>query len=208
MKWTYSIKNKLTASALMAVVLGLVLLNNIDERQNSDKLRDAFATIYEDRMVVEGYIFDLSENVHTIQSVIDNEEGSADIRESIEANIAAIKSINDSYAKTYLTEKEEAEFKLFTAAVVEMEKSVNNGNLEECKRLSYESLGMLYSLSKIQLAEANKVKRSSDSILNYGKLSSQFEMAMLIVIAIIIQIMVFSSPNLTNFKNVKAPSLN
>lgn len=208
MKWTYSIKNKVTASVLLVVVLGLVLLNNIDERQNSDKLRSAFETMYKDRMVVEGYIFDLSEKVHSIQSAIDSDAREDAKQEVIYDKIAEIQSINKAYSQTYLTEKEASEFNLFTNAVSGMENHAARAEYAECKRLSSESLGLLYSLSKIQLAEADRVKKSSDSILNYGKTSSQFEMAVLIVIAIIIQAMVFSSLSLQNFKNVRAPSLN
>ncbi len=208
MKWTYSIKNKLSASVLLAVVLGLVLLNNIDERQNSDRLRSAIATMYEDRLVVEGYIFDLSEEVHEIQTAIDNHQSHEVANETIAGSIAEIKSINEAYAKTTLTVKEEAEFSLFIAAIDNLETSIAKADYTEGKRISRESLGLLYSLSDIQLAEANRVKQGSDHILNYGKTSSQFEMAVLIIIAIIIQAMVFSSPSLQNFKNVKAPSLN
>lgn len=204
MKWTYSIKNKLTASVLLAVVLGLVLLNNIDERQNSDRLRNAITTIYEDRLVVEGYIFDLSEEVHEIQTAIDDNADAQRINQSI----AEIRSINRAYAKTTLTPKEESEFSLFTTAIDNLETSLAKSDYKESIRLSRESLSLLYSLSDIQLAEANRVKQGSDHILNYGKTSSQFEMAVLIIIAIIIQAMVFASPSLQNFKNTRAPSLN
>lgn len=207
MKWTYSIKNKLTAAALLAVVLGLVFINNIDERNNSDKLRKAFTTIYEDRMVVEGYIFDLSESIHAIQNTIDEQKGTHH-KKRFNEQIAEIKAINDLYAKTTLTEKEETEFILFTNAVKEMENSLNNNDFEEMNRLSNESLGILYGLSKIQLAEANRVKTISEGILNYGKSSSQFEMALLIVIAIIIQGLVFASPRLRNKENIGATSFN
>lgn len=190
---------------MLAVVLGLVLLNNIDERQNSDRLRNAITTMYEDRLVVEGYIFDLSEEVHEIQTAIDN---NADMQ-MMSQSIAEIKSINEAYAKTTLTPKEEAEFSLFTTAIDKLETSLSKADYKESILLSRESLTLLYSLSDIQLAEANRVKQGSDHILNYGKTSSQFEMAIIIIIAIIIQAMVFSSPALqNNFKGARAPSLN
>ncbi|HEY8405086.1 MAG TPA: MCP four helix bundle domain-containing protein [Flavobacteriales bacterium] len=209
MKWAYSIKNKITASVLLAVVLGLVLLNNIDERQNSDRLRQAIATMYEDRLVVEGYIFDLSEEVHSIQEAIDEITCARERDEVIAESLSEIKSINAAYAKTTLTPAEEAEFNLFTTSIANLENSLEKEDFQESKRLSKESLALLYNLSEIQLDEANRVKQGSEHILNYGKTSSQFEMAVLIVIAIIIQIIVFASPGMNRVKGRQvAPSLN
>jgi transcriptional regulator of acetoin/glycerol metabolism len=209
MKWAYSIKNKLTASVLLAVVLGLVLLNNLDERHNSDRLRLAIATMYEDRLVVEGYIFDLSEEVHSIQAAIDDVECSIERDVMIAESLSEIKSLNTAYAKTTLTPAEEAEFNLFIASITNLESSIDDENFQESKRLSKESLALLYNLSDIQLDEANRVKQGSEHILNYGKTSSQFEMAVLIVIAIVLQIIVFASPSMTRSKERQvAPSLN
>jgi transcriptional regulator of acetoin/glycerol metabolism len=209
MKWAYSIKNKLTASVLLAVVLGLVLLNNLDERQNSDRLRHAIATMYEDRLVVEGYIFDLSEEVHSIQAAIDEMSCNTKRDEAIAESLSEIKNLNAAYAKTTLTTAEEAEFNLFTASIADLETSIEDENFQMSKRLSKESLALLYNLSDIQLDEANRVKQGSEHILNYGKTSSQFEMAVLIVIAIVLQIIVFASPSITRSKERRvAPSLN
>lgn len=209
MKWAYSIKNKLTASVLLAVVLGLVLLNNLDERHNSDRLRLAIATMYEDRLVVEGYIFDLSEEVHSIQAAIDDVECSIEREVMIAESLSEIKTLNTAYAKTTLTPAEEAEFNLFIASITDLESSIDDENFQESKRLSKESLALLYNLSDIQLDEANRVKQGSEHILNYGKTSSQFEMAVLIVIAIVLQIIVFASPSMTRSKERQvAPSLN
>jgi len=204
MKWTYSIKNKLSAAALLAVVLGLVFLNNIDERLNADKLRSAIATMYEDRLVVEGYILDLTEKVHDINESIENGKDYGTIQQSI----ADIRAINDAYAKTVLTKDEEMEFVAYTTTIDKLESSIATANVPESMLLLDKSLSSLYNLSDIQLAEANRVKKGSDHILNYSKTSSQFEMAILIVIFIVIQVLVLASPAMQNFKNVNAPSLN
>lgn len=204
MKWTYSIKNKLSAAALLAVVLGLVFLNNIDERLNADKLRSAIATMYEDRLVVEGYILDLTEKVHDINESIENGKDYGTIQQSI----ADIRAINDAYAKTVLTKDEEMEFVAYTTTIDQLESSIATANVPESMLLLDKSLSSLYNLSDIQLAEANRVKKGSDHILNYSKTSSHFEMAILIVIFIVIQVLVFASPAMQTFKNVNTPSLN
>ena len=59
MMWALAIKRKITAALLLLSVVGLVLLTNWSEQRNARRIAAAVTTIYEDRLVVEGYIFRL-----------------------------------------------------------------------------------------------------------------------------------------------------
>ena len=57
MKWAYSIQQKFKAAALLAIVFVLVLISNLSGRYQMHKLSDSFSSVYEDRLVVESYIY-------------------------------------------------------------------------------------------------------------------------------------------------------
>lgn len=59
MKWTYSIKNKMTAATLLFAVITIVFINNLVERWNSEKINATITTIFDDRFMVESYIFNI-----------------------------------------------------------------------------------------------------------------------------------------------------
>lgn len=210
MKWTYSIKNKLAAAILLGVVLGLVMLNNLDERNNSARLQKAFTSLYEDRLVVEGYILTMSEELHDIITISETTAFGAETDKQARLSdiISDIHQVNTAYAKTQLTENEEMEFNSYKKTIHQLETEINAFRFEDGKSLAEGALASLRTLSKIQLQEAQRVKKNSDSIFNYEISSSQFEMAILIIIAVIIQALVFSSSNFQIVKKVRSPALN
>lgn len=74
MKWTYSIKNKITAAGLLFLVLGLVIFSNFNERNKSAEINSTISSMYKDRLIVESYIFMYSQKFQQIIELIDNED--------------------------------------------------------------------------------------------------------------------------------------
>src|SRR5690606_29601655 len=116
MMWTLAIKRKITAALLLLSVVGLVLLTNWSEQRNARRIAAAVTTIYEDRLVVEGYIFKLSQHLQTIGEIIDDDGSAfANKQRVLTPHLEEIAAINQRYPATKLTKAEKDNFDRFTA---------------------------------------------------------------------------------------------
>ncbi|KYG82352.1 MCP four helix bundle domain-containing protein [Roseivirga echinicomitans] len=210
MKWTYSIKNKITAAVLLAAILIVTLANNLVERSHFKQLDASFASMYEDRMLVESYIFKLYENLHQRQILIMEpaQDGYKHLASALSASRTQRNQLIKKYATTYLTPEEEIEFdklKGIVANVDQVEKDlvVNEASTDQLHQLvndnneiTSEAFASLSALSAIQTSEAQTIRDESEKII-LGNISiSQLEMAILIIIGLVIQALIFSSKSL------------
>ena len=205
--WTLAIKNKMSAALLLCMAIGLVLLTNFGEHSNSKKIGTAITSMYEDRMVVEGYIFDLSRHLDNMHHIYikagDAEWLDKQSTAAIDKHVAAIQDINARYAKTKLTTEEKYRFEAFRKICAGMA-GANSPDPQHYAELN-KAKSLLNELSEIQLKEARVQMDSVTSLSSFSSLISQFEMAVLIVIAIMIQALVLSSKigrSLTAAKNI------
>ena len=210
MKWTYSIKNKLTAAILLFVILGITLLTNYLERKRFEELNQSMTSIYEDRLLVESYIFHLYKNLRDHQDF-----WQADIEATEPQNIALIvsafqarrDSLMENYAETYLTEEEGELFDELTWTFVDMKRletellSAYGTNAEFYSQMNFpiyngkihNAIQTLLALSEIQTTEGEILQKKSRKIALGSVTISYLEMSILVVIALIIQALVFSS---------------
>ena len=113
MKWTYSIKNKTTAAILLAVILGLTMLTNLLERKRFKELEASFTSIYEDRLMVESYLFHLYDNLKRKQDLFElaaRQGVSHTINNELNVYRHERIELIDKYAQTYLTVEEDDKF--------------------------------------------------------------------------------------------------
>ncbi len=209
MKWTYSVKNKMRAAMLLFIVLALVLLNNFSERNNSLKINKAIHSIYDDRLIAESYIFQYLNNSHQIIELID--EPTLIISEKLEQiriRLANVKKLNGFFEQTTLTNLEKADFLELKRLYFEISQAVMDRNLEQAKIAAKETVGILQLLSEIQLDEAKNQIQVINRLNSSTTLSSHFEIAVLIIIAVWIQGLVFSSNTLKGGKFQQNPTLN
>ena len=207
MKWTYSIRNKTKAAILLAIVLGLTMLTNLLERKRFRQLEQSFSSIFEDRLMAESYLFHLYKNLKNEQDLLQlAPDGKLDYasREKLTTYRANRTGLMEQYAKTYLTEEEEMKFDQLQAIfsrIGQLEKEIA-GQQATASILSAHSLATaeafttLSALSDIQTAEGAELREKSKRIILGSVSTSQFEMTILIVIAIIIQALIFSSRSL------------
>ncbi|MCB0595111.1 MAG: hypothetical protein H6557_03670 [Lewinellaceae bacterium] len=207
MKWTYSIRNKTKAAILLAIVLGLTMLTNLLERKRFRQLEQSFSSIFEDRLMAESYLFHLYKNLKNEQDLLQlAPDGKLDYasREKLATYRANRTGLMEQYAKTYLTEEEEMKFDQLQAIfsrIGQLEKEIA-GQQATASILSAHSLATaeafttLSALSDIQTAEGAELREKSKRIILGSVSTSQFEMTILIVIAIIIQALIFSSRSL------------
>jgi hypothetical protein len=78
MKWTYRIKNKIIASVSLLSLCVLVLISNYIDRNHTENVKNTIGTLYEDRLIAEGYIFKMSNEVFRIKEVLQADWGKTD----------------------------------------------------------------------------------------------------------------------------------
>lgn len=216
MKWTYIIKQKLTVAILLTVVLGSVLLKNIIDSRNVSQLADSFSSVYEDRLVVEGYIYQLSDHLYQKKLIIDNcmRTGDAEIQNKIAQHHKAIIALIAEYERTKLTEKETQffqEFKNNIAALQLLEEHhVTQEAVNKNEALNEKFTGAaanLHQLSLIQLDEGKALRENSKRIAAGSSMLTSIELVIIIGIAAIIQMLIFASGSIHS-KFFQRPGLN
>ncbi len=194
---------------LLFIVLALVLLNNFSERNNSSKINKAIHSIYDDRLIAESYIFRYLNNSHQIIELIDEPSllGTEKLEE-IRNRLANVREINGFFEQTTLTNLEKTDYLELKRLYFEINQAVLDGNLEQAKNIAKETLGILELLSEIQLTEAKNQIQEINRLNSSITLNSHFEIAVLIIIGVWIQGLVFASNTLKGGKPQQDPSLN
>ncbi|MBN7812250.1 hypothetical protein J0A68_14950 [Algoriphagus sp. H41] len=206
MKWTYRIPNKLGTSLLLMGIMALVLVNNFVERSNSRQLEMAFESIYADRLIVESYILDLSEQLHAIQESL--KSNSSDGKASWKENLSEIDRINLLYLDTKLTEDEKKHFGHFESLTWEIGQSLQAGRLVHANTGIAAALRDLQLLSEIQVIEAQSILSQTEQLFRSGSLSSRFEIGLVILIGLMVQGILFASKSLQIRTTPTAENLN
>lgn len=212
MKWTYGIQRKATASVLLALVLGLVMWNNLVGRYQIRRLDKSFSSMYEDRLLAESYLFQLYDQLQqkseTFQASLQGNHQSMDefdfglFQQKLDAII-------NKYEKTHLTTEEETTYQRFKTILTNMEAidaqvmaqtkrhGLVQANLIETSEASTaKAFAVLSELSEIQTSEGQVLRSQSKRIMLGNLSSSYFEMAILVIIALLIQALVLSSKTL------------
>ncbi|MCE7055766.1 MCP four helix bundle domain-containing protein [Algoriphagus sp. AGSA1] len=206
MKSTSSRRKKTTALVVIGLLMLLFYSKNITERQAFKEISGTFAEVYNDRLVVEGYIFRISENLFKIQKLVDHCNINYDYSRVIdeiaehERNISTI--VND-FEKTNLT-NQEAVFLTDFKSIIENDLQIKNYSLlySDSSGVNSDQV-MLYdqkiskaqqdldNLSKIQMEEGEKLINKANIIINRSQIWSQFEVALLIILALALYFILF-----------------
>lgn len=223
MKWAFGIKRKISAALLLATIFVLIFAKNMVDNQNVTALGNSFSSVYKDRLMVESYIFRLSEHLFRKKIMIDSTAArTADIsrvKGLVEDHNRAIAEIITEYEKTKLTEAEDRFFKAFR-------KNIHDLNVLEADYLqrlsdSQDATGVkdlisaefnsaslnLGQLSSIQILEGKLMNEHSQKIVAGSSILTQFEMGILIAISLIIMVLVFESSSVFS-KSAQNQSLN
>lgn len=194
MKWIFSIQQKSKAALALFIVLGMVFISNLIERHNTQKINHALTSIYDDRLVVESYIFDYAAHLRNMEDILESgATGHSDKVLMLSAPILDIQELNNAYKKTRLTPEEELQFSQFENMTERIFWNVSASRFDESATLVKDAGSMLPSLSAIQISEAKIQKLHAEKIISNARLFSQFEIAVLIVISLIIQALIYES---------------
>ncbi|WP_205500107.1 MCP four helix bundle domain-containing protein [Rufibacter psychrotolerans] len=208
MKWAYSIKQKTKAAFLIAIVLGLVLSKNLLDSNNVNQLGSSFSAVYEDRLLVESYIYQLSGHLYQKKMLVDNcyyTDNAASLQDQLLAKNTAIATLLQTYETTDLTE---AEAKYFGALKQTMDKIRNLENqylarqgtgqeMAQAKALMDAQYSLaashLNQLSGIQVEEGKRLNEKSKKIIAGSTILTNFELVVVVGLGIMIQMLILAS---------------
>lgn len=201
MKWTYIIDQKFKAATAMLIVFLIVLATNLIDTQHFSTIQKSYTSVYEDRLLAENYLFQISRYLHEKNLLMAQQN-----QDAIIASDTLNYFINDVLLKYELTQLTLEEAKYFESLQIGLERlktmeSLNaiSASGEPRHQLDFDNQiqmtwADLNALSQIQLLESKKLVQDSDRIINtHNNITSQLEMAILIVLGLIILALIFSS---------------
>ena len=207
MKWTYSVKNKLLASGILLSLCLLVLISNYIDSNHTKNVKAAISTLYADRLIAEEYILKMTSGVYQIKEVIHADLPQAN-KKSISNNLLlTIKEESNAYLKTKFTtlEKTKADELL---SILDAFETIPFDDKKNKLASADQALVILNQLSAIQLEESKQIMANAETLYIAGKTSSQFVFAIIIVILLVLQALVFTSKTLIPNTMPKSPTLN
>ena len=206
MKWTDSIRNKLLASIILLALCLLVMLSNYLDRIHTQNVKHSISTMYEDRLVVEAYILKMTQNVYQIREVLNTGAVEQKVN-SVEALTKDLKATYIIFIQTRLTTKEKSTADELVTQIRGFEQIIVE-NHEKAYTYTDRILFSLNQLSDIQLAESKQIMDKVESQYTTIKALSQFAFAIIIVILIVLQVLVFSGESIIPIFKPKDPTLN
>jgi hypothetical protein len=216
MKWAYAISHKQTAALLLAIIFLIVGGINVLDRNTIDTLEDSFSSVYEDRLLAESYIYKLSDHLYKKKLMMETSENSwKEFTQEMELHNLAINAIIIDYEQTRLTPSEEIYFRDFKNNVNEIVRREHAVLQHEDPKLIAEKTAdpfvaaftNLQHLSDIQVSEGRWLNENSKRIMAGSDALTQLELAMLICIGLIIQVLIFASRSIVS-RIPEKPSLN
>ena len=201
-------KKKIQAIAVISVLLLLIYGKNLTERQAFKSISKTFTDVYNDRLVVEGYIFQISDRLFSIQKLIDHCNLDYDysrVINEIDGHEKGIMDLIVDFEKTNLT-VEESDYLTDFKRIIENDLSIKNYDLlftdssgvnTQQVKLYDQKIALakkdLENLSKIQMDEGQKLISKAKVQINRSQIWAQFEVALLIILIIVIYIFLFKS---------------
>lgn len=204
--------SKVKIAIVLTFLIVLIFGKNLFERKNFNELGDSFISFYEDRLVVESYIFSISEKLFRIKLLINHCEFESDysntIQEITEYELRILRLVRE-FEKTKLTEIEDVFLTDFKRIIMDNLRiadydmiytdadGINEVKVREYNAYIERALKDLEKLSQIQMDEGQKLAMNSDRVVNRSKIWSQFELAALIILLGIIYFLIYSNRSQT-----------
>lgn len=179
---------------------------NLLERQSFQKISETFTEVYNDRLVVESYIFNISERLFHIQKLIDHCDLGYDyskVINEISEHEEQILTIVTEFEATNLTDQEANYLNDFKKIIVNDlniksydllysdESGVNQEQVKNYDQKISRARQDLENLSKIQLEEGEKLISKAKVLVNRSQIWAQFEVALLIILVIVLFFLLF-----------------
>ncbi|WP_348797379.1 hypothetical protein [Flavobacterium adhaerens] len=201
--------NKTKAAFVLVIVMVIILLNNFNTLNNSKKTNENINAIYNDRLVVEQYIFQYANELHSIKvNAIQSQATNNQKHDEILIALTTIENLNELYLKTVLTSKEKLYFDSFMLTCKRVEGFNKSNNWSQIVKSCNDALQILKKLSQLQISEA-KSKLDYSNAIYYGNISiGELEIALLVVLCGITTYLLMAKKNKIKVKIPDPPSMN
>ncbi|MEK0441135.1 MAG: hypothetical protein RL403_113 [Bacteroidota bacterium] len=202
-------KRKISAFLIIGALLVMLYGKNLLERQSFRSVSSTLSDVYKDRLLVESYIFQISEKLFTIQKLVDHCTINFDYSKAvleISKEEQEILKIVAAFEATQLTEKEATLLTDFKR-IIEKDLSIKNYQLlyndssgvnESQVKVYDQKISRaqqdLDKLSAIQLEEGGKLVSKAKTLINRSQIWAQFELALLLIFILVIYIYIFKKP--------------
>ena len=223
MKWSFIIREKLKAAALLSGIMLMIIIGTLIARSHMSGIDKSFSSIYQDRLLPATTIIYMTENLYgkrlslekflLANDKITSEQIAADLL----THNTAIDSLISSFEKTYLVDQEAkslAAFKNRIREYVLLEKMILNlhssGN-SDGSRLLFEGAGAntfqstIHHLNELTTIQSNVGKElmneSKSNMASFGMISF-LQISLAVVIGLIILVFIQSS-NIINKPKIK-----
>lgn len=204
MKQFISIKEKRVAAIVLFVVLVGIGLNQLWHEREYAQLGKNMASLYQDRLMPSGYLFEISDHLYQKKILHMNEAVSTEeLTGQLKKHDIAITQLINAYEKTYLTKDEQQYWKALLTSLTAY-KTVEQSWSAGANAFGYEQLldghfqqaqAALNNLNDVQAKEGSVLQHNSKTIINHTVIQSYLQIAMLVVIAIIAAILLLARDN-------------
>ncbi|NUN99640.1 MAG: MCP four helix bundle domain-containing protein [Saprospiraceae bacterium] len=211
MDWIFSIRAKLKAAFFLALICIVVLVNIYWERSNIADINSSFCSIYDDRLLPATYVFHLTNHLYQKRLILEHQLhhhdtlAIAEAKRRIAIHNAAMDTLIEDFESTYLVESE-------GRLLVDFKQELKDYNLLEKKLLESSQLRLppdedpagliplfeanleeLTLLSQVQIDVGRAMRDDSMRMLANTKVLTMLEAALIVIIALVIQALVFAS---------------
>jgi hypothetical protein len=199
---------KLKVAIILTIIIVMIFGKNVLERKNFNELGDTFVSFYEDRLMVESYIFSISEKLFRIKLLVNHCEFESDyshVIDEISNYENEILSLVKDFENTQLTTLEEEFLTDFKKIIVDNlriaeyamlyseDSGINLKSVKEYNSYIERAVSDLEKLSQIQIDEGKKLAMNSDKVVNRSRIWAQFEVAALVILLVIIYLLIYTS---------------
>ncbi|MBM3426733.1 MAG: hypothetical protein FJX97_07050 [Bacteroidetes bacterium] len=202
-------RRKITGFLIIGLLVVLLYGKNLLERQSFRRVSSTLSDVYKDRLLVESYIFQISEKLFTIQKLVDHCTVNYDyskVVSEISKEEQAILKLVAAFEATQLSEQETVLLMDFKR-IIEKDLSIksyqllytDSSGVNEAQVKVYDqkiarAQQDLEKLSSIQLEEGGKLVSKAKILINRSQIWAQFELALLLIFVLVIYIYIFKKP--------------
>lgn len=183
----------------IGIVFFLIISTNLLDRNNFEKVRDSVVAIYEDRLVANDIIFEVTNCLNkkaiaiALSDSIYYEKGSA--TENIKLGELMVRFENTKLTKveSEVFDKLKSSIEILHQREIEFINTDRKDNLAVVKQLEITKSNVA-QLSGIQLSEGKQQLGISNRALDTIELFTKIEIYLLIFLAVLVQVIVMYSP--------------
>lgn len=194
-----NILNKIKWVVGLSLVFILILSTNLIDKRNFKKIRTSITSIYEDRLLAKGIIYEFADMIHQKEKAVLLQDSMFFTKKNNLIN-SNLKELLESFSETRLTPNEQTVFDKLSMdfnALLSAEKQLIKGGFDNSETF-FEKVNKvderLISLSKIQIKEGEKIFSKSEDTFDSIDLYTQVETYFLLFMAIMIQVVLLIKP--------------